>query len=390
MIMKFKTSIQRELDRFVKAISDDDFNIRAVTKSAFTQARAKLNPLAFKRLNEITVKAFYSEASILGWAGMRTLAIDGSKLMLPNHPSIKETFGETSYGPKADSKRSMALASMLYDVHNLVVLDAQIDRYDASERDLMRAHLDFVDKGDLLLLDRGYGCFWLLFLLKAKGIEFCIRMKDDWWKEVHTFSESNQTDKIVYFELPKKDQDKLSEYPEIINQKIACRLVKVILDNGEIEILCTSLMDTKKVETEDFKELYHYRWNEEEAFKLLKSRIELEDFSGKTARAVQQDFYAKIFLMTLCSAYAHPIEEKVRQEFIVDDDHKHPQKINRTNALANLMDLLVPIYIKKKIRKALKVFDDIVFRTREMVRKGRSFERKKRPRKNYSMNYKKL
>ena len=52
--------------------------------------------------------------------------------------------------------------------------------------------------------------------------------------------------------------------------------------------------------------------------------------------------------MTLCSAYAHPIEEKVRQEFIVDDDHKHPQKINRTNALANLIDLLVPIYIKKK------------------------------------------
>ena len=42
-------------DRFVKEISDDDFNIRAVTKSAFTQARAKLNPLAFKRWNEITV-----------------------------------------------------------------------------------------------------------------------------------------------------------------------------------------------------------------------------------------------------------------------------------------------------------------------------------------------
>ncbi|MFN9319534.1 MAG: hypothetical protein ACK58Q_03035, partial [Chitinophagales bacterium] len=102
------------------------------------------------------------------------------------------------------------------------------------------------------------------------------------------------------------------------------------------------------------------------------------------------DFYAKIFLMTLCSAYAHPIEEKVRQEFIVDDDHKHPQKINRTNALAHLIDLLVPIYIKKKIRKALKVFDDIVYRTREIVRKGRSLERKKRPRKNYSMNYKKL
>lgn len=51
-----------------------------------------------------------------------------------------------------------------------------------------------------------------------------------------------------------KDQYKLSKYPEIINQKIVCRLVKVILDNGEIEIRCTSLMETKKIETEDFKE----------------------------------------------------------------------------------------------------------------------------------------
>ena len=79
----------------------------------------------------------------------------------------------------------------------------------------------------------------------------------------------NQTKRTKLYTLNdlKKDQDKLSEYPEIINQKIACRLVKVILDNGEIEILCTSLMDTQKIETEDFKELYHYRWNEEEAFK---------------------------------------------------------------------------------------------------------------------------
>lgn len=79
---------------------------------------------------------------------------------------------------------------------------------------------------------------------------------------------------------------------------------------------------------------------------------------------MQQGFYAKIFLMTLCSAYVHPIEEKVRQEFIADDDHKQPRKINKTNDLANLIDILVSIYIKKKIRKALKVFDDIVFRTR--------------------------
>jgi hypothetical protein len=97
--------------------------------------------------------------------------------------------------------------------------------------------------------------------------------------------------------------------------EITCRLIKVELENGEKEILCTSLTDSDTYLYSDFEQLYHYRWNEEEAYKLLKSRIEIENFSGKTARAVKQDFHAKVFLMTLCAAYADPIEGKVIAEY---------------------------------------------------------------------------
>jgi hypothetical protein len=62
LVLKFKSSIQRELDRFYKEVTQSDFNIRAVTKGAFTQAKAKLNPLAFKRLNEVAVNSFYDGA----------------------------------------------------------------------------------------------------------------------------------------------------------------------------------------------------------------------------------------------------------------------------------------------------------------------------------------
>ena len=58
----FKSSVQRELDRFFKAISQDDFNIREVTKGAFTQTRAKLNPWAFERLKEVAGNALYDGA----------------------------------------------------------------------------------------------------------------------------------------------------------------------------------------------------------------------------------------------------------------------------------------------------------------------------------------
>ncbi len=388
--MSIKTALQRDLDRFYKALNNTDYNIREVTKGAFTQARAKLNPWAFERLNEVAVNTFYDEAEYYVWNGFRTLAVDGTRLMLPRHKTTVEEFGEHGFGPKADSKRVMAMGSMLYDVLNHLTMDAQLGSYAGSERDLSVKHLEKTEVGDLLLLDRGYPCFWLLFLLRAKGVEFCVRMKADWWLSVKDFLESSDTERVVSFELPKKDRDKLTDYPELWNTRQSFRLIKVGLESGDVEILCTSLLDTEKYVYEHFEELYHLRWNEEEAYKILKSRADLEDFSGKTARAVRQDFHVKIFSLTMCAALSHPIEEKVRAEFKADKTRKFDQQINRTHALASLSDMFIPMFLKRKLGRLLKVFDDLVYRTREIIRPGRSNPRNHRPKRQYHMNYKKL
>ena len=390
IIIIFKSSIQRELDRFYKVVKSGDFNIREVTKGALSQARAKLDPWAFKRLNDVACNTFYELAPYYVWHDFRVLAVDGTRLVLPNHPSVVAEFGQHSFGPKADSPRSLALASMLYDVLNQMTIDAEIAPYSDSERDLLLKHIEKTKAGDILLLDRGYPCIWLLFLLKARGVEFCVRMKDDWWLSVKEFVESDEKERIVTYKLPKKDRKKLEDYPQMMDQNITCRLIKIELENGEKEILCTSLTDMKKYDYSDFEELYHYRWNEEEAYKLLKSRIELENFSGKTAIAVQQDFFAKILLMSLCAAYAHPIEERVTNEYKADNERAYDQKINRTNALSMTQDLLISVMIKSQYKKALEAFDDIVKKTREIIRPGRSEPRKMKPKRPYSMNYKRL
>ena len=390
MIINFKSSIQRELDRFFQTISRSDFNIREVTKGAFTQARAKLNPWAFERLNDVAVNTFYDGAKYHTWHNMRVFAIDGTRLVLPNHPSVIKEFGQQKFGPKADSPRSLAMASLLYDVLNQITLDARLSPYKSSERDLLMQHLDKIEPGDPLLLDRRYPCFWLLFLLKAKEIEFCVRLKDNWWLKVKDFTDSDEKERIVTFTLPKKDRKKLANYPQMQDLTITCRLIKIELPDGKKEILCTSLVDSQKYQYEEFDKLYHYRWNEEEAYKLLKSRIELENFSGKTARAVRQDFYAKVFLMTLCAAYAHPIEERVVKEYKADQNRKFDQKINRTNALSMTQNILIAVFIRKQFEKAISAFDKIVADTREIIRPGRSNPRKKKPKQLYSMNYKHL
>lgn len=390
LLINFKSSIQRELDSFFKELNNEDFNIRTVTKGAFSKARAKLNPWAFKRLGEIAVDVFYSKAHYHTWHGKRVLGIDGTRLQLPNHPSVVQEFGQHQMGPKADSPCSLATGSVLYDCLNLVAIDSQLASYQTGERDLLLQHLTYVKQGDLLLLDRGYPCFWLLFLLAAKKIDFCVRLKADWWLKVNTFLKSSQTDDIVSFTLPKKDWDKLKDYPNIGDQELHCRLIKVELPTGETEILCTSLTDQEFYPVNEFKELYHHRWSEEEGFKLLKSRIELERFTGKTALAVRQDFHAKILLLTLTAVYAHPIEERVRQEFKADENRKHPQKINRTNAISNMQKISVSMFLKNAATQALRLFDEIVYQTREIIRPNRKNPRKHKIKKAYSMNYKPL
>ena len=60
--------------------------------------------------------------------------------------------------------------------------------------------------------------------------------------------------------------------------------------------------------------LYHYRWGIEEAYKLLKIRVQLSNCSGKTSNAVKQDLFAKIFMMNMCAIMSFPIEEKLTRE----------------------------------------------------------------------------
>ena len=84
------SSVQRTLDKFYREMNQRDFNIREVTKGTFTQVRSKLNPECFKRLNKRAVEAFYRHNRVYTRYGHRLLAVDGSRLMLPNHKTVRE------------------------------------------------------------------------------------------------------------------------------------------------------------------------------------------------------------------------------------------------------------------------------------------------------------
>ncbi|MCW0218873.1 MAG: transposase, partial [Prosthecobacter sp.] len=284
-----------------------------------------------------------------------------------------------------------ATVSLVYDVLNLLTVDAIIDKYAASEQQLLQQHLSKVHflAGDLLLLDRAYPSMALMFSLRQQQLEFCMRVKAAGWKQIETMLQEGAMDKEVTFTLPSKDKHLQQQYGAPAST-VTCRLIVIQLETGELEVLCTSLLDKEKYTYACFKELYHLRWNIEEAYKLYKSRARLDVFSGKTARNIKQDFYAKVFMMTMCAILSHPIEQRVRKETANAKKRKHPRQLNRTNALALCREVWIRLWIRPKIKAALAAMTNILKRTCEIVRPGRKFERKKLTKKPPSMGYKQL
>jgi hypothetical protein len=63
---------------------------------------------------------------------------------------------------------------------------------------------------------------------------------------------------------------------------------------------------------------------------------------------------------------------------------------NRTNAIAMTKEILIAMFVRKDYHVAIQAFDNVVSKAREIIRPSRSNEKNHRPKKLYSMNYKRL
>ena len=95
---------------------------------------------------------------------------------------------------------------------------------------------------------------------------------------------------------------------------LTVRFVRVTLETGEYEVLATSLLDPKQYPVSCFKELYYLRWGIETFYGTLKTRLNLENFTGLSPEAIRQDFFATIFLTGVESMLTLEAEAKLTKQ----------------------------------------------------------------------------
>jgi len=257
MIMKKSAkSIQNSLNDMQLELQEDT----SISNSPYTQARAKLNYTAFEEFAQMSAEMFYDDDEYERYKGFRILAVDGSVVTLPNSKDIKSEFNPMIVKCQIDTFKKevvQARVSCLFDVLNNIAVDASItnknknqenDLLAYDERTLAIAHLEYANKDDLVIMDRGYPSYELFAKAYNKTKILCRLRKNIFSKAKFLFDRhSEKKDVILEINAPKylKDELKLKNIPT----KMKIRFVQVILDNGTVEVLATNVLDNSTFKT---------------------------------------------------------------------------------------------------------------------------------------------
>jgi hypothetical protein len=357
LLQKTTQSVQRHLNRFLSELWPQ--RQESATAGAWSQARVKVSHTALIELNqEVLLPGFYSpehQAHRRSWKGHRLLGCDGSELRLPWHPEIVEKFGQVEVANhlgRTGSAYAPARLSVIYDLLNHVGLDARLDPVEQGEVAMVMEQLGDVQADDVLIWDRGFTGFVLMAMVLDRGAHFVGRCSTGSFAAAQDLFRANRAgrSKIVKLMAGTCHWARLKELG--LPKELIVRFVSLRLPSGELEVLVTSLLDEEAYPTEEFLEVYHWRWNHETYHLMLKGRLELENWTGQTEEAVRQDVQAAVLISNLESLLSQEPQEQLTAG---DSERQYPAQVNRAVSYHALKEQILDLlWSKRPLVKALQ------------------------------------
>lgn len=342
LLSNVKKTIASSLDEFFTAIariehiSPEDTPI--CSQQAFSKARGGVDHTIFQAcfervldfLCDIKSHAFHHRLG--GLWGIQIIAIDGSRLPLPARKVLLEKYGGTG----SDASSPTAIASIAYDVFNDRILDALFEPLKTGERFLAQCHMDNIkakNRADLLrtlfVFDRGYASEGLIrYITESLHSRFLFRLRSKFSNAIDALPVPSGKDEII---------DQTVGLYEGIN----VRVIRFILDSGEVETLITNDCEHDK---SLFKELYFYRWPVEGEYRLLKSKVGLTCFRGWAENSILQEFWIAMLLANLAGAIKQQTDGIIKHNSDATPNLKHKYKTNM-NEVIGILSRYFPDYM---------------------------------------------
>lgn len=364
LLFTTKASMFQNISGLVESLGSESFP--NISKQALSKARQGIKPSLFQEIFQISVDLFYKHITNRKlWHNYHIFAIDGTKLQLPNSTSNFAQYGEMFSKKNPKRRWTMALGSVVYDVLDDYVVHCSINRYLASERCAAIEHLKVLEAlgiydNSIVIFDRGYYSENLFRYCVSHGHLCVMRLR-----ERYKIAKSCRGDTVVT----------LAGNPKDGTGDISIRVIEVTLDTGEKEYLGTNVFD-KDITRDMFQELYFLRWPVETKYHELKHRLNIEEFSGATSIAIQQEFFINLLISNLASLIKNQADESI--DACASPTNKYRYQSNRSFIIGRMKDLLPKIIFGLK---EISVIDDLLqqaCRNKSQIQPGRKNKRPKK------------
>lgn len=381
-----------EIEEFI-----DICNIKEISTPGFLKQREKLNPEVFEFLNNESMKLFYNKYKneVKTYKGYILTAEDGSDFEIPNTILTRKEF-ESKNSRSTKENIARAHVSTTYDILNKFVLTTTVDRYRASELEMMRVNSKKVKKliGNfkmIKIMDRGYGSIPDYYYFNKENEKFIIRIASN---DLVQYRRKMLTDdEVVEIDHDYRRTSKYKKkYPEVYNyfmerKTIKVRIVNIVLETGEIETLVTNLCK-EEFSTKEIYELYGMRWGIETNYHYLKESIKITNITSSKKNIILQDILSTIYVFNILQGIQNDLELKIEQ-----DKYKNKMKININMATGYIKKYLIYILLQdddKKRSNLMDILNKKILNHIVPIRPNRRYEHKKHTIDNrYSINKRK-
>jgi hypothetical protein len=353
-----------------------------VTEEAFTKARQRL-PIAFwLQVLLLLVERFEAEHDArMRFRRFRLLAMDGTRLTLPNEKALRDCYGRAKNG--SGQHTAQAQMVLLQSPLTRLPLAYELQPLRVGEVTLARQLTKSLRTDDLLLLDAGYCSYGLMWDIHNRKAFFCLRLRRGLnLRTVQRFQ--GPQDRLVRW-TPKdsRGQWRREKLPRSIN----LRLIEFRVPGYRTMKLLTNVLSPEELSYADFTRLtsnadvakklmpgvYHLRWQIETTYEEMKVVQQLDGgFRSKTPAGIAYEVAGHVVLYLLVrwliveAAAAHGLD---------------PLRISFQNALRELL-LIWPTMSVSSPEWAKKVLWPRLLKRIAAVtvplRPGRSYPRKKK------------
>jgi hypothetical protein len=324
---------------------------QTVSKQDYLRQRQKLNPEVFKQLNRNYLKGFYSGKEAGQWHGYLLMAIDGSRVEIPNSQENRQVYGESinKYGKAA----ARANLSVLHDVYNRFVLDIGIHNYKGSEIAEAKEHIKGLkeivgEQPVLIMFDRNYASLEFVDFLEESGVKYLIRLHStDYKAEVAQMCGNDEEVRLAH------NKSRLSHLKRSMPKRglelagkgsTSVRIIKTVFDNGDQAAFMTNLREGS---AREIKRLYRKRWSVEQKYHTLKNKLKFESVTGKASIYVKQDFWAQTLVFNMVQDLITAAEGRVRKE-AKNKRLKYEMRINENIAIGLFKEKFIRLMVEEE------------------------------------------